>query len=668
MQVYFLASIFIVSKCRDQKIPCMKLKFIQLIAASVALSMPLISVAQCGFSGNIETIAGNHSVGYTGDGGIGTSAQMRSPYSVAVSPLDGDVFIADYFNNVVRRLSHSTGMITTYAGTGVKGFNGDGLPSTMTQLAGPTGLRFDPAGNLYIADKFNERIRKVNLMGIVSTVAGNGLHGGWQGAAFGNGGPATAAALTYPVAIAFNCAGDMYIADQGSQTVRMIDHVTGIITRFAGTHKGAYNNDGIPATAAHLNHPTDIAVDCGNGDVYISDTWNNRIRKVNNAGVISTVAGNGTAAYSGDGGYATSASIFGPWGIMLDGCGDLYICDYDNYVVRKVSGGNISTVAGLHLRRYTGNGGSPAEAGLYLPASIARSASGEFYIADFGNLVVRSIGGPTFGGRAFNGGTTQIVHTCKNSSGISVDKLLSTADAAGQTENWTLSVEPENGTVTPATGVVAENAVVTPTGFVYVPKNDFTGTDEFTVLMSDGATNASTTITVIVDEVPEAGAISQSNIAGNVISLTSSGNEGGTWTSSNPSIATVDANGYVTAVTNGVVTIEYTVNNNCGSKSASANIVSQVSEIAANKFVVFPNPNNGSFRFDFMAAKADAMTLVANDVTGRLIYSETMDAVEGINTFKISMPENLPRPSLVWLTLRDSKGLKVGSAAVTLQK
>ncbi|GAA4466320.1 hypothetical protein GCM10023093_20290 [Nemorincola caseinilytica] len=646
----------------------MKMKFIKLIAAGVVLSLPQMLKAQCGLSGNIQTIAGDHTTGYTGDGGIGTGAQMGSPYSVAVSPIDEDLYIADHFNNCIRRVSHVDGTITTYAGTGVAGYNGDGGAAAATQLNGPTGLTFDAAGNLYIADKYNERIRKVDhVTGIVTTVAGNGYHGGWQGHDFGNDGPAIAAALTYPVAMAFDCDGNMYIADQGSHTVRRIDNVTQIITEFAGNHAGGYSGDGIPATAASINQPSGIAIDCATNSVYFSDTWNNRIRKVDNMGIITTVVGNGTAGYTGDGGSALSASIFGPWGIMLDDCNDLYICDYDNYVVRKVSGGVITTVAGTGERAYTGDGASPAEAGMYLPSSIAKGASGAYYIADYGNIVVRSVGGPSFAGRAFNGGTTQTVHVCRNSKGVSIDKLLATADVAGQAETWTVSVAPANGTLITANGAVSENAVVTPAGFMYVP-NGTANKDEFTVRMSDGASNASTTITVIIDEMPDAGTVSQTSVADNVISLASSGEQGGAWTTSDPSIATVDANGNVTAITNGVVTINYTVTGKCGARSASASIVSQVTDMPANKLVVFPNPNNGSFRFDLIGKQDQAMKLVATDVTGRVVYTEDLKVVEGINTFNVTLPLSIPRPSLLWLTLRDDSGRKYGTIAVTVQK
>jgi hypothetical protein len=650
------------------------MKFTKLIIVSVMLSLPQILTAQCSFSGNIETIAGDHTSGYSGDGGLGTGAQMGSPFSVAVSPVDEDLYIADYFNNCVRRVSHTDGVISTYVGTGIAGYNGDGLSALTTQLNGPTGLVFDTDGNLYIADKYNERIRKVDhLTGLVSSVAGNGLHGGGDDGAggeyeFGNDGPATAAALTYPIAMAFDCGGNMFIADQGSHTVRRVDNATQIITRFAGNHISGFVEDGVPATATSINQPSGIAVDCATNKVYISDTWNDRIRLVNSAGIISTVVGNGSPGYSGDGGSALEASIFGPWGIMLDACGDLYICDYDNYVVRKVTGGNITTVAGINTRGYSGNGGNPADAEVYLPASIASSAAGVFYIADYGNYVVRSIGAPVFAGRAINGGTTQTVHVCKNSTGLSIDKLLATKDETALTESWAVSIAPLTGTLIAGTNTTAANGVVMPAGFVYVPANGFIGRDEFTVRMSDGTSKASTTITVWVDEAPDAGVITQKILAGDTILLSSSGYANGTWTSTDPLIATVDTNGKVTPVSNGTVIVSYTVASKCGSASASTAIVSHVPEIAGNKMIVFPNPSNGSFRFDLTSIDEHSMQLIATDATGRVVHIEKLNAVKGINNFNISLPSTLPRLSYLWLSLYDDKGRKNGSTAIMLQK
>jgi hypothetical protein len=649
----------------------MKKIYISLCAALAAISLPMMASAQCTTASVISTVAGNHTKGYSGDGGPANEAQMRSPYAVATDA-SGNVYIADYFNHVVRMVSTS-GIITTIAGNGTAGFSGDGGPASAAQLNGPAGITLDPAGNIFIADKFNERIRRIDIStGTITTVAGNGAHGGWNGAAFGNGGPATAAALTYPIATAFDDHLNMYIADNGSQTVRKIDAITGVITRFAGTHAGGYNGDGIAATAAKLNNPRGLAVD-HIGNVFISDCWNNRIRVVDTFGQISTYAGTGTKGYAGDGGPATNANIFGTWGITLDACGNLYICDYDNYVVRKVNtSGTISTFAGNHLRGYTGDGGTPDSARVYLPSSLAIDGSDNVYIADYGNLVVRIVGTAGFEGRAFNGGTTQEIHACKNSAGISIDNLMAIPDAVeGKTETWTVSAEPEFGTLTGfTTSVEAKGGLVAPKGLTYIPKKDFTGTDEFTVQMTDGNTTASTTITVYVDELPNAGSISAANVTReNSVTLSNpTGDAGGTWSSSDEKIATVDANGVVTALNNGIVTIAYTVSNNCGSKSASANVVSKVSDLQPGQVSAFPNPSTGAFRLDFASDRDQAMHLVATDVTGKVVYSADMQATSGINTWSVNLPASIQRPSLLRLSVMDASGRKLETLTVSVIK
>lgn len=642
----------------------MKFFYSALLAAMLA-NMPQQASAQCTTGTNIATVAGNHTNGYSGDGGESTAAQMGSPFAVAADAA-GNFYIADYFNNAVRKVDAS-GIMTTIAGDGTPGFSGDGGLAVSSRLNGPASVTLDAAGNIYIADKFNERIRKINAAtGIITTIAGNGYHGGWNNAPFGDDGPATAASLTYPVSVALDCSGNMYIADWGSQTVRKIDNA-GIITRFAGTHKGDYNGDGQAATASHLNAPTGLVADC-DGNVYIADTWNNRVRKVNSSGIITTYAGNGAAAYSGDGMPAGSASIWGPWGITQDACGNMYICDYDNYVVRKVDGtGYISTFAGINSRGYTGDGAAASEAELYLPSSLAISGS-NVYIADYGNMVVRLVGSAGFGSRAFVNGTTQSVHVCKDAPAVSMDALMGTQHLAGRNESWSIATMPTHGTLTAPTGVVAEGSVVTPSGLLFTPEKGFDGRDEFTVLMNDGTTSASTTISVFVDkDQPNAGVITQNSNAGNGIVLSTTGDAGGTWSSSDSKILTVDAGGNVRTLTNGVATVSYTVTNACGSKTTSAKVASQVSEIPANAGVVFPNPNQGSFRYDFISDNDKAVTITATDVTGRVIYKEPVQAVAGINTYNVSLPASIKRPSVIWLSIGDGK-TTVKPTAVTLSE
>lgn len=232
-------------------------------------------------------------------------------------------------NNRVRRIDALTGIITTIAGTGTAGFNGDGIPATSAHLNSPQGLEFDHVGNLYISDNANFRLRKVNTSGIISTIAGNG-----NSVSAGDGGPATAAACG-PWNIGFDKMGNIYMADGASYTVRKIN-AAGIISTVAGKNSlYVYNGDGMHATNANIALAA-IAVD-PNGIIYIADGYNDRIRRVNTSGLIETVAGDGSPGYSGDGGAATAAKINNPCGVLLDSCGNLFFSQLDNPRIRKIA-------------------------------------------------------------------------------------------------------------------------------------------------------------------------------------------------------------------------------------------------------------------------------------------------------------------------------------------
>jgi myo-inositol-hexaphosphate 3-phosphohydrolase/sugar lactone lactonase YvrE len=281
-------------------------------------------------TGKITTIAGTGSAGYSGDNGPATAARLNNPHGIAVDRA-GNVYVADSPNQRVRRIS-PTGIITTVAGTGSSGYNGDGIPATTAQLNYPKGVEVGPDGALYISDANNDRVRRVDLStAIITTVAGSGVAG-----ASGDGGPATAARLNTPRNVAFGPNGDMYIADDLNFKVRKVSAATGIITTVAGTGVAGYGGDGGPATAARMNEVRDVAVD-GAGNVYIADEINHRIRRVDPAGVMSTFAGTGVAGFSGDGGAATAARIRGPRGVAVDPSGRVLIGDTANHAVRRVA-------------------------------------------------------------------------------------------------------------------------------------------------------------------------------------------------------------------------------------------------------------------------------------------------------------------------------------------
>ena len=276
----------------------------------------------------INTVAGNGVWGYRGDGGPATQARLQSPSGVAVDR-EGNIFIADTSNYRIRKVDTS-GIITTVAGNGVPTFNGDGGPATSASIRYPSGVAVDSVGNIYIADKYNSRIRKVDTNGIISTVAGNGVYG-----YSGDGGPATEAGIKYPRGVTVDSAGNIFIADTFNHRVRKVD-ISGIITTVAGNGQKAFSGDGGPATEAGIKYPQDIAVD-SKGNIFIADAQNSRVRKVDTDGIITTVAGNGVYGYSGDGGPPTEAQLDYPTGLDVDSVGNIYIADVRNNRIRMIS-------------------------------------------------------------------------------------------------------------------------------------------------------------------------------------------------------------------------------------------------------------------------------------------------------------------------------------------
>jgi len=374
-------------------------------------------VRKVDLSGVISTVAGNGAYKFAGDGGPATSASLNQPWSVAVDAT-GSLYIADQYNQRVRLVS-SSGAISTVAGSGARGFSGDGGAATSAWLNCPTGAVADAAGNLYIADRYNARIRKVSPPGTISTAAGGGpwspppgdSYSLYGGGGSGDGGPATSAAIREPVAAALDAAGNLYIAERDDSLIRKVDPA-GIISTVAGNRKASSPGDGGPATRAHLYSPTGVTIDTA-GNLYIADSGHNLIRKVSPAGIISTVAGNGRYGFSGDGGPATSASLANPTGIALDATGSLYIADSYNNRIRKLSpAGIISTVAGGGPSGSLGDGGPATSASLKQPTGVAVDADGSLYIADSGNDRVRKVvpagppGGSGTGGQISAAGVT----------------------------------------------------------------------------------------------------------------------------------------------------------------------------------------------------------------------------------------------------------------------
>ncbi len=341
-------------------------------------------------SGTIQTVAGTGVAGYSGDGGPATAAKINAAVDV-FADRSGNLFIVDQLNQRIRKIS-SNGTITTVAGNGTAGYSGDGGAATSAQINTPSGVCADPAGNLYIAEPGNQRIRKVNTSGIITTFAGNGSSG-----YSGDGGLATAASFFNAVRCAVDPQGNVLVADQSNHRIRKITPA-GLVTTFAGNGSGtpaagSFSGDGGPATSAGLNNPTALCID-SSGSVYISDEFNERIRKVAPSGTISTIAGTGIAGFGGDGGAATSAVLDFPGGITVDSSGNLYFNDYNNFRTRMISAtGIITTIAGNGIRGFAGDGGAATAASLSGNFGITLDLMSNLYIADSTNYRIREIYG-----------------------------------------------------------------------------------------------------------------------------------------------------------------------------------------------------------------------------------------------------------------------------------
>jgi uncharacterized protein (TIGR03437 family) len=309
----------------------------------------------------------------------GTSASLDVPLNALASDSAGNLYFT--YHDCVLRWDASTGMVTQFAGGAVSGFSGDGGPASRAQLSQPGGLAVDTAGNVYIADTGNYRIRKVSN-GVITTVAGTGK----QTLAAVNG-PALTTGFSYPVGLALDATGNLYIVDQLVGSVRRLSN--GQLTTVAGNGKQGRGGDNGPATSAQLADPIAVAVDVS-GNLYISDYGSQSVRKVAD-GIITTVAGDGVQGYSDDNTPAIKAHLDNPFGIAVDTAGNLYIADVSNNVIRKVSNGVITTVAGIHISGFSGDNGPATSAQLKLPSQVAVTAGGILYIGDERNLRIRKV-------------------------------------------------------------------------------------------------------------------------------------------------------------------------------------------------------------------------------------------------------------------------------------
>ena len=333
----------------------------------------------------IYTFAGTGEGGSGGDGGPATEAQLSGPRGLLLDG-SGNLYVADTFVHRIRRID-SEGVITTIAGTGEGGSGGDGGPATEAQLANPWALAGDESGNLYVAGD-DHRIRRIDPEGVITTIAGTGERG--YG---GDGGPATEAQFINPRGLLLDGSGNVYVADTFGYRIRRIDS-EGVITTIAGTGERGFSGDGGPATEAQLHLVYGLSLD-RSGNLYVADGGNNRIRRIDSEGVITTIAGTGERGYGGDGGPATEAQCAFPYALALDGSGNLYVTDSANYRIRRIDPeGVITTIAGTGERGYGGDGGPAREAQIKYPSGLALDGSGNLYVSDSGSQRVRVIRPP----------------------------------------------------------------------------------------------------------------------------------------------------------------------------------------------------------------------------------------------------------------------------------
>jgi sugar lactone lactonase YvrE len=436
------------------------------------------SIRKVSTTGGISTIAGGNGCGYSGDGGPAVNAALHYPQGITLDT-QGNLYIADSYNYVIRKVS-TNGMITTIAGTpGKFGYQGDGGPAVSAQLLLPISVTRDGAGNLYVIDNYH-RVRKVSSAGIISTYAGDG-----ETTYSGDGGPAALAQFDNPNSAQVDPAGNVYVADSANCRIRKVS-ATGAISTVAGNGTCGYSGDGGPATAAELNYPSDVALD-SQGNLYIADTDNFVVRRISAGGTISTFAGNGTYGYSGDGGPAAGAqfaaiyalaldsigdvyisdpsnsavrmvsasgmvstvpgpiptptTVYDPTGLALDSTGNLYVTDTANGAVLKIStGGTISTIAGTGCCGYSGDGGPATAAALNYPSRIAFDPAGNLLIADSFNNVIRRISGngiiSTIAGSGIAG--------YSGDGGLATGAQLSTPYGITLGQNGTIYIEDSN--------------------------------------------------------------------------------------------------------------------------------------------------------------------------------------------------------------------------------
>lgn len=320
-------------------------------------------------SGIIKTLAGTGKPGYSGDNGPAASALLYQPWTVSAD-LQGNILFVDYDNDVIRRIDTKS-VITTVAGSGKVGLGTDNVQATSSALYYPFGVAAESTGSFLIADFSNNTIRRVSSSGIITTIGGNGFK-----TVSPNGGAASSAILAAPTKVAIDTSGNVLIADWNNQMVERVTLSNGTISAIAGIGRAAYTADNVPAITAGLNFPQGITTD-HSGNIYISDTFNHRIRKIDTTGTITTIAGVGQSGYQGDNGPALKANLSVPQGLRFDPAGNLVFADSNNNAIRSISPqGAITTIAGTGTAGYNRDGVPATQAQLHTPTDVAFDSAG----------------------------------------------------------------------------------------------------------------------------------------------------------------------------------------------------------------------------------------------------------------------------------------------------
>ena len=518
----------------------------------------------------INTVAGTGVWGYSGDHGPATAAKIQAPACVAVD-YAGNMYITDVNNVRVRKVS-VTGIITTFAGTGVAGYSGDEGPATAAQIGLPSCIIVDPwTGSVIFADRSKHVIRKVTPDGIIHTIAGIGGTSGFSG----DGTLAVFAMLASPEGLAFDKHRNLYICDWGNQRVRRID-TAGIIHPFAGIGSIGFSGDNGPAVNAQFFNPVSIIADTLD-NIYVSDFSNHAIRKINTSGTITTIAGTGgTSGISGDGGPATAALLYFPRGLAFDAYGSLFIGDRSDNRLRRIDPSGV-----MHPFAGTGSGvgpigdGGPATAAaIYYPYGITFDRFGSLYEADEMNSRIRKIFDTGWNKLTVLCGNAHILPICMNDS-VKVDTFLTVNEMSlGKTITWSILTPPLHGTISIADTAISTGAFLSPSGSVYVANTGYIGADTFKVLVTNQSKRDTIVFYVDVNVTPVVSAINGADtVCPGLVTTLSDLTIGGTWASSNGAIATVGAtSGMVLGLAPGTATISYNVVNQCGSGTATKTI------------------------------------------------------------------------------------------------